>query len=108
MIHLTYRRWTAVVQGGVIYGIEKSRHGKVNYMTASGKSFGVVINDRFEWLIQKGDVVLTQDKREAESSEFSISREDAQDGRMLTVYAYRYNSDDVPSAWKEGSKGTTK
>jgi hypothetical protein len=37
--------WTAVVQGAVIYGIEKERHSNMTFMIACPKSYGVLLNE---------------------------------------------------------------
>ncbi|PVH78397.1 hypothetical protein DL98DRAFT_590324 [Cadophora sp. DSE1049] len=78
------KAWTAVVQGAVIYGIEKARHRNTVFATTFTRSYGIVLNqpysvrmhdgkDRFvdpltervqasrqiNWLIHRGDLMST-------------------------------------------------
>jgi hypothetical protein len=98
--------WTAIVQGGVIYGIEKSRHADANYMSATTKSYGIRIEGSFEWLIRKGDLVLSKEDRNIYSSWFSILRNDMKSYELpIYVYLDDDGEDDVPGQWKDGQNG---
>ena len=98
--------WTAVAQGGVIYGIEKSHHTNVNYMSAMTKSYGILIDGNLQWLVRKGDLVLAKENRNTYSSSFRISRKEAA-GYCLSVYTYldHDEDDDVPLRWQDGQHG---
>ena len=75
-------------------------------MTAACQSYGIVINDRFQWLIRKDDALLSQEKREVKSDLFWIPRADHAPAYTLSIYTYRHGSDDsVPTIWKNGKHG---
>ena len=107
-MYLTVHSWTAVVQGAVIYGIEKIRHKEARYMSAITKSFGIVLQDRFEWLIRKGDLVISNEKRSIQSRRFWIPPKDCINKKWdLPIYYYLATDgdDDVPQWWEDGQKG---
>ena len=104
---LTRYSWTAVVQGAVIYGVEKSRHPEANYMAAVTNSYGVVVEDRFEWLVKKGDLVLSREKRSIHSRIFSIPPTKCPMGKLdIPIYSC-VDKDDyaAPAFWQEGQHG---
>ena len=75
-------------------------------MTAAYQSYGVVINGQFQWMIRKGDVILSQEKREVRSELFWIPRAEQAPAYTLSIYTYRHTSDDsVPTLWKNGKHG---
>ncbi|KAK5082464.1 hypothetical protein LTR05_007611 [Lithohypha guttulata] len=100
---------TAVVQGAVVYGVEKSRHKSIKYMSAITESFGIVLNDRFEWLIRKGDLVLSSEKRTIYSKRFSLTSTILSMGKYdMPIYRYKKrceDDDDVPDLWEDGQHG---
>jgi len=108
-LQLTVGSLTAVVQGAVIYGVEKSRHSGIKYMSAVAGSYGILLNGRFEWLIRKGDLVLSTEKRSIYSKYFSLPLRDYP-SRKYEMGIYRYlnrNEDDdsVPDLWEDGQHG---
>lgn len=122
-------RWTAVVQGAVIYGVEKTHHKNLKKMRFSQKSFGIVVDEvasskydeddfymhpltgttmargQFAWLIRSGDLLLSEATEVAEK-EFSRTFK-ASDGRRfeLPVYMYSDEDDDEPPVWRTGKHG---
>ena len=109
MLRLTGSSLTAVVQGAVIYGIEKSRHSGVRRMSAITKSYGIVLSGRFEWLIRKGDSVLSTEKKRVYSKYFSIPLKTCPARKYdMVIYTYKKrdeDDDDVPDSWEDGQHG---
>jgi hypothetical protein len=97
------------VQGAVIYGIEKSRHSGVKYMSAITKSYGIVLNGHFHWLIRKGDLVLSTEKRCVHSKYFSLPLKNCPSRKYeMVVYTYinrDEDDEDVPDFWDDGQHG---
>ncbi|KAJ9663048.1 hypothetical protein H2198_001040 [Neophaeococcomyces mojaviensis] len=113
----TKKSWTAVVQGAVIYGIEKDRHKNLRRMFMCTKSYGILINeafsvDRFDprdcfmesgtkttmagkqfaWLIRRGDLILSDEDKKVHkwfSCPFQTSH-----GRKFDLPVYVYPRDD--------------
>lgn len=123
-------RWTAVVQGAVIYGVEKSRQTNVRFMKMSPRSYGIVVNEafsaykfnprdryvdeltkktmarqQFAWMVRRGDLILSNERKVAEK-EFSYTFR-ANDSRKFEVpiYTFPYDDDDVPERWETGMHG---
>lgn len=98
--------WTAVVQGAVIYGIEKSRHKDTRFMAAMTKSYAILIDGQFKWLIRRGDLVLSNEKRRVNSEWFKIQQRDMVN-YQLPVYVYLDvdGNDDVPELEQTGMSG---
>jgi len=78
-------------------------------MSAITKSYGIVLSGRFEWLIRKGDLVLSTEKRRIRSKYFSLPWRDCPLRKYeMVVYTYKKRSeddDDVPDSWDEGEHG---
>ncbi|KAK3679082.1 hypothetical protein LTR78_001535 [Recurvomyces mirabilis] len=81
---------TAVVQGAVVYGIEKLRHKEVIRVVEVLDSFGVRhLEGPIEWIIKKGDIVLSGQKRVVESRPFWYNAGANSRGRQqYSVYRY--------------------
>jgi hypothetical protein len=119
---LTVSSWTAVVQGAVVYGIEKLAHPNRTVMDVCPRSYGVMLNraftgvrhnrqDRFvdpatkkvmareqmTWLIKKGDLVLSNKPKQAEQ-EFSFKFKET-DNRVFNFSIYEYSEDDLPERY---------
>ncbi|CZR64187.1 uncharacterized protein PAC_14084 [Phialocephala subalpina] len=120
-------RWTAVVQGAVIYGIEKSQHKNVTFMQTSPRSYGIVLNEMYSvhkysradkytdavtnnvmahkqitYLIKRGDLVLSDEKRESDK-EFMFPFSDTDDRKFkLPIYEYPDDDDDAPERFETG------
>lgn len=97
------------MQGAVIYGIEKSRHSGVKYMSAVTESYGIVLDGRFEWLIRKGDLILSTEKRYIFSKYFTLPLRLCP-MRKYEMITYRYekrhdDDDDVPYSYEDGQYG---
>ena len=101
---------TAVVQGAVIYGIEKLRHTNVKFMSAVTKSYGINIRGRFQWLVRNGDMVLSTEKKSIYSNEFWITPNSSPirklDVGVFLFLARDQYDDDVPKEWEDGQYGT--
>lgn len=78
-------------------------------MSAITKSYGIVLSGRFEWLIRKGDLVLSTEKRRVQSKYFSLPLKDCPLRKYeMFVYTYKKRSeedDDVPNSWDDGQHG---
>lgn len=117
-----------MVRGAVIYGIEKANHKNVTMMTECPKSYGIVLNmgysgykydsrDKYtdpvtnhvmarkqmSWLIQKGDLLLSDTKRETEK-EFWF-RFQQSDALKFKLPIYEYADDDQPDRFETGQEG---
>jgi hypothetical protein len=107
---LTISRWTATVRGAAIYGIEKSRHGQVEHMSAIQKSYAILTSSdrRFEWLVRKGDLVLKTERRTIMSKWFWVPPEQYRPTGKFDLPIYVYldkEDDDVPEWWEDGQHG---
>ncbi|KAK6406831.1 hypothetical protein LTR81_018559 [Elasticomyces elasticus] len=96
--------WTAVVQGAVIYGIEKERHHRPLMMHAIRDSYGILpSNDRFDWLVRKGDLMLSHVVQAACSKDFWIPAADIKNHKLLmTLYRYSGDEDTIPDRISTG------
>ena len=125
----SYRSWTAVVQGGVIYGIEKARHRNTVFAATFKRSYGAVLNqpcfvrmrdgkDRFvdplteqvhaerqiNWLIHKGDLMSSHTMEKDINWSFG-----EHDNRVfkLPIYTYIHDEEDEtkPDRFETGQYG---
>jgi hypothetical protein len=125
---LTFKSWTAVVRGAVVYGIEKAAHPMRTMMETCPRSYGVMLNraysglrhnrkDRYTdpatnrvmaqgqmtWLIKKGDLVLSDNPKEAEQEfSFKFKRDD---NRVFNFSVYEYSDDDIPDRYETAQDG---
>ncbi len=123
-------RWTAVVQGAVIYGIEKSQHKNVTFMSTCSRSYGIVLNEMYSvhkysradkytdavtnnvmahkqltWLIRRGDLILSDSKRESDKT-FMFPFQETDDRKFkLPIYEYPDDDDDAPERFETGQNG---
>ena len=79
-------------------------------MSAITKSYGIVRDGRFEWLIRKGDLVLSGEKRSICSRYFSLFLQ-VYPSRKYEMVIYTFiqrdeDDDDVPDMWEDGQHGT--
>ncbi|KAF7185658.1 Chaperone protein DnaK [Pseudocercospora fuligena] len=97
---------TAVVQGGVVYGIEKSNHGDARYTGALMKSYGIVNNGQFEWLFKRGDLVISSTETIFESAAFYCTANPHEQGvPEFSIFSYPMDDsedDDAPEQWLNG------
>jgi len=121
--------WTAVVRGGVIFGIEKLNSEKsLATMIPCPRSYGITVSkpftatdhgqnelvmdpvtrrpmakDQLMWFIKKGDVILSNEPRIVEQSFAKIFSEN--DLRRGEIPIYAYDDDDIPDrfahSWNE-------
>jgi hypothetical protein len=124
------KRWTAVVRGAVISGIEKSTAvTSLSGMSACNRSYGVSISRPFlevehnvldkcydsvsssflatqqmMWLIKKGDLILSSEPREVRGF-FTINFTEA---RYMTgtVPVYAYDDEDTPDRLSNSEDGS--
>ncbi|KAH0556986.1 hypothetical protein GP486_005225 [Trichoglossum hirsutum] len=123
----TAKSWTAVVQGAIIYGIEKDHHENVILTSTCSRSYGVALNemnsvykydprDRYidsvtnnvvahkqlTWLIRRGDLLLPDAKKETDK-EFVFHFQETDDRKFsLPIYQYPYDGDDEPDRFETG------
>ena len=108
-VQLMLHSLTAVVRGAVIYGVEQSRHKDATYMSAITRSYGIVLHDRFEWLVRKGDLVLSTEKRIIRRKWFWESPRAGPVRKFdMPVWPYCGKEDDVPLSWQDGQFGRSK
>ena len=113
------QRWTAVVRGAALLGIEKSTSRALCTMTACPRSYGISVSeifseilhdarDRFKdpitntpmakeqlkWLIKKGDVVLSDQPKMARRWFTIAFQENGLRNGTIPIYSYDY--DDLP------------
>ena len=120
--------WTAVAQGAVICGIEKSTTSSLRRASACRHSYGIKLNTLFSdvynnerdifidsrgiplakaqlvWMLNKGDLCLFNEDREVEEDvllEFSATSDKR---RQLPIY--RYSDDDRPDRYQNAQEGT--
>jgi hypothetical protein len=107
-----------VVRGAAIFGIEKSTNKPISTMRACTRSYGVSlslpfsevahnIKDRFvdpltkvamaqgqlQWLIKKGDVILSSEPKEA-TSEYTINFTETSP-KSGSIQIYTYDEEDI-------------
>lgn len=122
-------RWSAVVRGAVIYGVEKSYHKKLAVMTACPRSYGIILhhtysgvlhdsrdrqrdaitnrdmaNGQLTWLLRKGDLLLSDEPRESEK-EFAFNFREM-DERKVILPIYEYLDDDIPDRYETAQQGS--
>jgi len=111
-----------------LYGIEKANYNNVTFMTTCQKSYGIVLNEGYSeykydhrdrytdsvtnsimaykqltWLIRRGDLLLSDAKRETEK-EFMFAFQKTEDLKFkLPIYEYLY--DDVPDRFETAQEG---
>jgi hypothetical protein len=123
-----FGRWTAVVRGAVIFGIEKSVNNELSAMNGAPRSYGVSFNAPYSdiihtrkdreldsltktamavgqlfWLIRKGDLILSDRPRETECTfERHFTENEARRG---TVKIYSYEQEDIPERLSTARSG---
>ncbi len=126
---INYERWTAVVRGAAIFGVEKEFNDNLTTMTACRRSYGVSIRMLFSavihhpddlerdpltkvamakgqliWIIQKGDLILsTQPKEVTGLFPVSFTETGSRKG-SIPIYAYDY--DDLPERLETSERGS--
>lgn len=117
-----------MARGAVIYGVEKANHKKVTLMTTCPKSYGIVLNESYSgykydrrdrytdsitnnvmahkqltWLIRRGDLLLSDAKRETEK-EFIFPFQSTDD-LNFKLPIYEYPDDDLPDRFETAQAG---
>ncbi len=125
------RRWTAVVRGAAIFGIEKSTDRTLTAMTACPRSYGVAMTTAFsdithslkdlatelltntavakgqlEWLIKKGDLIMSNKSKEVNAGPFNINFTETA-SRKGTIPIYAYDGDNIPDRLSNSENGST-
>jgi hypothetical protein len=123
-------RWTAVVRGAAIFGIEKSANKSLSTMTACARSYGVthdepysdVLHDKrdkvvdtitgiafakeqLKWLIIKGDLILSSDPKEARST-FNANFAEAGPKPSGSIPIWAYDGDNLPDRLANSESGS--
>lgn len=86
--------------------ISVARHRDVTYMKEVIKSYGILLTeDNFEWLINKGDLILSNQTQPIESSTFYRypGRNNVRAQYEFRVFAYQ--DSDLPDDWQGGQHG---
>jgi hypothetical protein len=121
-------RWSAVVQGGVLFGMEKSDRQTQATVTACQKSYGISMSKQYTkrlfsdqdkqtdtitnqiyakgqltWLLRKGDM-LQPNKPRSFIEEVCWYFVEGQD-RYVSVPIYEYLDDDVPMRYENAHEG---
>lgn len=123
--------WTAVVQGAVMYGIEKAHHKKkLTTMSTCIRSYGIATDERFssvnnekrdfyvdpltdrkyarmqiEWFIRRGDLILS-DSSKTWARNIECHFTEAEHRVIhLPIYCYTDEEDDVPTTLSIGENG---
>jgi len=125
------KSWTAVVQGAVIYGIEKAQHENVAFTSTCSRSYGVALNETYSvykydpkdwytdsvtnnltahkqltWFLRRGDLLLPADEKENKKEtkkEFMFPFYETDDRKFkLPIYVYPDDDDDVPYRFETG------
>jgi hypothetical protein len=122
------RRWTAVVRGAAILGIEKSTIRALCTISACPRSYGISVNepfsnvlhderdrvvdpinnmimakDQLKWLIKKGDLMLSNQPKVTRRW-FNISfQEHGPRNGDIPIYAYDFN--DLPERCGDSLNG---
>lgn len=119
---------TAVVRGAVIFGVEKATSPSIVSMSACPRSYGVLVRqpyskvnhdpkdfqkdqalnkdmaqDQLEWLIKKGDLVLSNEKMEVNIVfERNLTQAGPKNG-SIPIYAYEF--EDLPTSFSKAWNG---
>jgi hypothetical protein len=122
-------RWTAVVRGAVIHGIEKLDNKNLTIMRSCPRSYGIKLSQTYSgirhnsqdtykdsftnrvmanaqmiWLIKKGDLLLSNTLKEAE--EMVTFKFWEKDSRRFGICVYEYSDDDLPARFMIAREGT--
>ncbi|KAK5116990.1 hypothetical protein LTR62_006711 [Meristemomyces frigidus] len=93
---------TAVVQGGVMYGIERFRHKDAVYVKETMDSYCIDHEQKtLEWIIKRGDVVLSGQERIIESEPFWHANNRGK--QKFAIYCLKDRTrrlDDLPDSWQ--------
>lgn len=119
-----------MVQGAVIYGIEKYQHKKNTSMSACSRSYGIAYNEtaaiykynaadtyrnevtntmmalqQLSWLIRRGDLILSDEQRE-EEKQIQFPFLDAKERKFkILIYEYLHDDDNIPDRFETGQNG---
>lgn len=122
-------RWTAVVRGAAVHGIEKVNHKNLSTVKSCPRNYGILINQSYSgvkhpkrtdcytdsftnrtmaasqmiWLIRKGDLLLSHQLKEGEETiTFTFWEEGS---RKFSLNVYEYPDDDPPTRFKNAHSG---
>lgn len=75
-------------------------------MAAMTRSYGILVNGEFKWLVRKGDLVLSNEKRTINGEYFKVPRNEMSKFELpLYVYNDLDEDDDVPDFYEDGQHG---
>jgi hypothetical protein len=122
-------RWTAIVRGAVLVGIEKARNADLmtvrpcpkNYGLLLAKEFSLVDNDKrdlefdkvtnrpmamnqMQWLFKKGDAILSNQSRKEE--QIFLLRLTESGSKTGEIPIYTYPGEDIPTRFQNGMWST--
>lgn len=117
-----------MVRGAVILGIEKSDHKNLTIMKTCPRSYGLILNHVYSgsrhdhrdyytdsltnrvmakgqltWLILRGDLLLSDARKEVEKEVAFSFRET--DNRTYKLPIYEYPDDDIPDRFETSQEG---
>lgn len=123
-------RWTAVVQGAVLYGIEKANYKDVVTMETCTRTYGIKMNqtmriykydetdvirdpvtnavtaqDQMIWLIRKGDLLLSDSAKETEQRIVYHFTDNSARAFQLPIYEYPNDDDMEPGRFRDAQHG---
>lgn len=76
-------------------------------MAAVTDSYGILLHKRYHWLVRRGDLVLSNEKKFVKSEPFSLPMSAVRKFDMVIWhYKKRHEDDDeVPESWDDGQHG---
>lgn len=75
-------------------------------MSAMKRSYGIVVDGEFKWLVRKGDLVLSKETRTINSEPFSILPSEMSNYQLaLYVFDDDDGKDKVPDLYNTGQHG---
>lgn len=119
-----------MVQGAVIYGVEKANYQNLVTMSTCSRSYGIVIKETYSvhnlnqrgvsmdpvtnniiaqeqltWLIRRGDLLLSDEHKKTEKHFKHNFLETDPRNFKFPVYEYPDDDDDVPERFETGENG---
>lgn len=105
---------TPSILHGLLTLAHVARHKDVAFMRGASESYGVVIGPRkrFNWLIKRGDLILSSQTVPIESETFWVASQRHSHAHQLSLYscdneADENGDDDLPEDWQTGQYGTS-
>lgn len=127
---IIFYRWSAVVKGAVLYGMEIANHKNSTQMIPSPRSYGYVANQtyskrmhdardiytnpftnqvmarsQFDWFVLKGDLLLADENHEIEKTLTWDFQEN--DRKVCSVRLFEYLDDNLPDRYEIAQEGSS-